>query len=134
MPRDLGVRQRNMNGYLRPALIRQNTASKKWFFCYVRCKIVRVGRMSWLEHRRNRLPCKFKTSRDKSHAIKELVVYWVIPKLIPWAIERVTLQFKRRVCWRRLWEDLYPERHLAPKRSGLIIWLPLSFIRAEICA
>ena len=28
---------------------------------------------------------------DKGRAIKELVVCWVLPYLIPWAIERVTL-------------------------------------------
>ena len=32
---------------------------------------------------------------DKGHAIKEMVVYWVLLYLIPWAIKCVTLQFTR---------------------------------------
>ena len=44
-----------------------------------------------------------------------LVVYWVLPYFIPWAIEGFTLQFKRRVYLIKE-EELYPKRDQAPKR------------------
>ena len=57
--------------------------------------IVRVGEMLWLKTGTTHYHAKLGVL-DKGRAIKELVVYWVLPYLIPWAIERVTLQFKRR--------------------------------------
>ena len=53
---------------------------------------------------------------DKGREIKELVVF-TLPFSIPWAIERVTLQYTFRICSRWHGEDLYLKRHLAPKRS-----------------
>ena len=56
---------------------------------------------------------------DKDRAIKELVVCWVLPYLIviPWAIERVTLQILALNIFKVAWKGLYPKRHLAPKSS-----------------
>ena len=53
-------------------------------------------------------------SKDfQAKVVQELVVKWVLPYLIPWAIEHVTLQFKSRACLR--WRGQDQKRHRSPK-------------------
>ena len=56
--------------------------------------------MTWTKNRRNLITmhAQLGLPADKGRANKELVVYWVLPYLITWAIERVKPQFTCRMC------------------------------------
>ena len=53
---------------------------------------------------------------DKGRAIKELVVYWMLPYLILQAIQRVTLQFKRKIIFKVACRGLVPEASSSPSK------------------
>ena len=77
------------------------------YCCYAICAtlIVRAGVMPWPKTEASNYHAQLGLP-DKGRAIKELVVCWALPYLIPWVIERVTLQFTGRVYSRWRGDDL----------------------------